>query len=341
MEQQHANQQILSLPPDASRNFQISLAYHNIGRPFSALLRANSTMNWATMAKWASNTVGMGIRKKFLPHWIDELLAKWPAWIRKAVEKDADLLDRLFDQLLNVTSIALSGGNKAVFIEIGGAFSAFGVAVANMTKPDGGERMRAYVKRFAPEQAQLANAMTLYYRAMWEARNRTQLIFYANALVALEEQTRVQKYLEEAFFSNVTIRILGRNVTLDFSPLFTRLLMSLIMPNELLWMRHDVPVRPWDGYDWAHGLEALTTPGSESFYSRFCPASRAGTSVSDWVPLHERMRYILALFRSRQDEPWNGCSPFLPAQAESIHKGGTPPEDELCLPYNVSQCCEL
>ena len=141
VEQQHANQQILSLPPDASRNFQISLAYHNIGRPFSALLRANSTMNWATMAKWASNIVGMGIRKKFLPHWIDELLAKWPAWIRKAVEKDADLLDRLFDQLLNVTSIALSGGNKAVFIEIGGAFSAFGVAVANMTKPDGGERM--------------------------------------------------------------------------------------------------------------------------------------------------------------------------------------------------------
>ena len=40
----------------------------------------------------------------------------------------SDLLDRLLEPLLNVTSVALSGGNRAVFVEIGGAFSAFGVA---------------------------------------------------------------------------------------------------------------------------------------------------------------------------------------------------------------------
>ena len=116
------NAHILALPPDASRNFQISLAYQDIGVQFSALLRANATMNWATMAKWASNTVGMGIRDQFLPHWVDELLAGWPAWVRQAAEKDADLLDRLLEPLLNVTSVALSGGNRAVFVaEQGGA----------------------------------------------------------------------------------------------------------------------------------------------------------------------------------------------------------------------------
>ena len=333
------NAQILALPPDASRNFQISLAYQDIGVQFSALLHANATMNWATMAKWASNTVGMGIRDQFLPHWVDELLAGWPAWVRQAAEKDADLLDRLLEPLLNVTSVALSGGNRAVFVEIGGAFSAFGVAFANATAPDEA-RLAAYLARFTPDQAQLAQAMSLYYRATFEAENRTQLVFYANALVALEEQTRVQPYLETAFFANVTVKIFGRNVTLDFSPLFTRLLMSLVMPDELLWMRHDVPKRPWDGRDWAVGLDELTTPGAAEFYAQFCPPTRANTSVTDWVPLHQRMKYILALFRSRQDEPYNLCSPFTMAQETEIRAGGVPSEESLCLPYNVSACCE-
>ena len=331
---------ILQLPPTPSRNFQISQAYHEFGLLFSKVLRAPPMMNWATMAKWASNTVGMGIRKQFLPHWVDEVLARWPKWVRDAAEKDAALLDRLFDKLLGTTSDALSAGNRAVFAEIGGAFTTFGLAVANMSGPDGGERMREYRKRFAPSQAQLAQAMELYYQAMWDAPNRTQLVFYANALVALEEQTRVQTYLEEAFFANVSVRVLGHNVTLDFSPLFTRLLMSLVMPNELLWMRHDVPPRPWDGKDWAAGLDALTIPASAAFYDRFAPAdTRAGTSVTDWVPLHMRMKYILALFRARQDEPFNRCGPYTSAQVGLIWAGAAPQEAALCLPYNTTRCC--
>ena len=112
------------------------------------------------------------------------------------------------------------------------------------------------------------------------------------------------------------------------------------MPDELLWMRHDVPKRPWDGRDWAVGLDELTTPGAAKFYAQFCPPTRANTSVTDWVPLHQRMKYILALFRSRQDEPYNGCAPFTAAQEVEIRAGGVPSEGDLCLPYNVSACCE-
>ena len=56
--------------------------------------------------------------------------------------------------------------------------------------------------------------------------------------------------------------------------------------------------------------------------------------------LHQRMKYILALFRSRQDEPYNLCSPFTMAQETEIRAGGVPSEESLCLPYNVSACCE-
>ena len=65
----------------------------------------------------------MGVRKTMLPHWVDEVLSRWPKWVRWVAAEDAKLLDRLFDHALTITSDALSGGNKAVFIEIGGAFS--------------------------------------------------------------------------------------------------------------------------------------------------------------------------------------------------------------------------
>ena len=116
-------------------------------------------------------------------------------------------------------------------------------------------------------------------------------------------------------------------------------MMSLVMPDELLWMRHDVPPRPWDGHDWAAGLEVLRLPASAAFYARFAPAGRAGTAVRDWVPLHERMRYILALFRARQDEPWSRCGPYTPDQTARIWGGALPDEQSLCLPYNVTRCC--
>ena len=47
----------------------------------------------------------------------------------------------------------------------------------------------------------------------------------------------------------------------------TKLLMSLVMPGEILFMHKDLPPRPWDGADWAAGTVSfpnskLTLPSS-------------------------------------------------------------------------------
>ena len=97
------------MPPNAIRNFQITQSYHEIGLLFSQLLRANTTTNWPTMASWASQTVGIGIRKEMLPHWIDAVLAKWPKWVRNALKFDSLLIDKIFHKILEEVSLPLSG----------------------------------------------------------------------------------------------------------------------------------------------------------------------------------------------------------------------------------------
>ena len=288
------NAQILALPPDASRNFQISLAYQDIGVQFSALLRANATMNWATMAKWASNTVWAWASATSSCR-TGRRAARGLARVGAAGGRDdADLLDRLLEPLLNATSVA-PGGNRAVLVEIGGAFSAFGVAFANATAPDEA-RLAAYLARFTPDQRSSRRRWPVLSRDLRGGESNAARILRKRAF-ALEEQTRVQPYLETAFYANVTVDIFGRNVTLDFSPPFTRLLMSLVMPAAV-----DAPRRAeaaWDGRDWAVGLDELTTPGAAEFYAQFARRRAPNTSVTDWVPLHQRMKYIRALFRSR------------------------------------------
>jgi len=331
---------ILTMPPNGLRNLQITQTYHEIGLLFQQLTRTSPQANWPSIATWASNTVGMGIRKTMLPHWVDEVLEGWPVWVRKALKLDADLLDKVFDRLLNTTSLALSGGNALVFDEIGTAFSRFGVYFANASLTPAPTRLEALLATFPPASP-LRQALTFYYRAMHEPANATQLVYYANAIVGLDEQTKLQPFIYTAFLSNVSVHILGRSVTLNFSAPMTRLLMSLIMPGEVLFMGRDLPPRPMDGRAWSVGLDNLSLPGLLPYYLQFAPSatSLAHTAATDWVPLAQRMRYVWPMFRSRQDNSQNDCPPFNSSQVEMIFEGFPPAEESLCLPYDLQRCC--
>merc|ERR1711939_278322 len=108
------------------------------------------------------------------------------------------------------------------FDEVGTSFARFGIHFANLTRPDT-TRLERYLNGFFVNQSNLSRAMHMYYRAMWEPTNRTQLIFYANALVGLHEQVRLQPDLVKAFLSNVTVNIAGHPVRIlpDLAPLAT------------------------------------------------------------------------------------------------------------------------
>jgi len=267
----------------------------------------------------------------------------WPQWLRDAAMLSSEVADVVCNQLLIEVSRSLSDGNALVFQEIGGSFTRFGLFFAEQSAigPDS-DLLTKFLQTLNPStQPLLIEAFTYYYRSMWEPTNRTQLLYYANALIGLDEQMRLQPALEGAFLSNYTIEVLGHNVTLHVESLMTLVFEAFLMPGEILWVREDVPPRPWDRRAWAPGLEHLTLPGLEALYRRFVPTddTLAHTGARNWVRLADRMRYVWPMFRGRQDGPHNGCGPFSPAQIDAIWSGQAPKEREICLPYNVTACC--
>ena len=109
-----------------------------------------------------------------------------------------------------------------------------------------------------------------------------------------------------------------------------------------MWTDKDFPPRPWDGKDWATGLESLTLPGLSDMYLDFVPTlnSRNGTASTNWVELNQRMRWVLPLFRGRQDSARNFCNLFTNDQVADIWAGNAPKERGLCIPYDL-QCCNM
>ena len=114
------------------------------------------------------------------------------------------------------------------------------------------------------------------------------------------------------------------------------------MPDEILWVRKDVPPRKWDhNKPWAPGLETLSFPGLLELYRTYVPTDNSleHTGAVNWVRLSDRMRYVWPMFRGRQDGPNNNCDPFNREQVAKIWSGQALHEQEICLPYDVARCC--
>lgn len=178
---------------------------------------------------------------------------------------------------------------------------------------------------------------------MWEPTNRTQLLFFANALVGLHEQTRLQNDLEKAFLANVTVDIFGHAVRIlpNLAPLATQLIMRMVLPNETLPTDQNVTPRPWDGANWPTDLETIRMEEARNLYLWAVPSETelSGTGARDWTSLQQRMRWVWPMFRSRQDNPLNNCPPYSQQVTEAFWANELPAEDHICIPYTLA-CCK-
>jgi hypothetical protein len=180
---------------------------------------------------------------------------------------------------------------------------------------------------------------------------KAQHMLVANAQTGLHEQIRLQPFIAgslNAPIENTLARIweqrsthqadssllgrihalwdrLGASVVHDAKSVWNMFsaeeLMTLSVPGQVLHLGSQLPPVPPGKRLYPEMLSELSNYAAIELleqYDALDPQAEGYVGASDWTVLAQRMRYIIALFRSRQQEPSMLQQPFLPAQYEQI-----------------------
>jgi len=299
---------------------------------------------WPSLAAWASNSVGVSIRKELPSGWFESITQGLPKELVKLLLLFPKLVYKLIvsSGLLDQTSYQLGIANKAIFLEVGTAFAQCGVYFLNLTTPDN-NRVRLYNKTFCPDRiCQIVKeGMYWYYRATFEPDLKLQVEYTcaANAQIGNAEQTRLSPYITKSLFhANFTFSAFGFNFNISAENLITKYMICLVYPNEFFDAGYDVT--PYQGHNWPQQLISFNSTEVQNLYLTFInqTTSLKGTAAHNWDLLNERLRFIVPLFRSRQQDDYVvTCPPFTPAQTKMILSGIKPDSKDLCLSAN---CCD-
>ncbi|CAN5847292.1 hypothetical protein BH23GEM9_BH23GEM9_04530 [soil metagenome] len=355
------------------RNLLITHCYHEL----AVALRTHTgpRANWCTFATWASRQAGRTIRGEDLH---EALLARFSALPETRAVAAALLAGassaassvRLagiagelvraieLDGALARASAAVAAGNLKVFAEIAAEFARFLAALAQ------GESVDAFLDSLRdgdPPDGQrlLKDAFAAYREALsaGDAGLRAQLLHYANLLIGLHEQTRLQPEIAAAMncaFDADAVRsrllerllpgvwrrwryraaaLLGRRPPLD--DLLDRLLaaaqaelrrlvtanaMTLEFPGRTLRLGRDVAGTH------APSLARITEPRLAALLRRvdLTPDDVRGSAAADWSVLEQRMHFIADLFRCHHEVDTLFSPPYTSVQLAALRAGRMP-----------------
>lgn len=278
--------QIVAMPDAAARNVLITQAYHDISVETASVLGTRS-INWCTMAAWASRRAGQTIRGEDVRGQpvFSILLSRFPAGARLARE-------------LRAISAVIGAGNREVFMEVAPAFVAFLEAFGRGARADREDegRLLAFMRRFEPGPAreggqdELRRAFELYHHALSEPRpkRKAEQIHAANLLIALQEQTRLQGRI-------------AASMPAGLAPLITKAVLSLEIGGSVTYrLGADLPARPFAAH-----LDTIEDPELRALILRFDPDihTTRGSAADRWDVLDDRMRFIVDLFRLHGSDP--------------------------------------
>jgi hypothetical protein len=340
---------IAALESPVLRNLEITNAYSVLAAAVAA--RSGTGANWCTFATWASRQAGATIRgEDTLDLLMDRLgggsllhpARSFGRWLlRRGLFDRESRLGRAMSRLhtpfdaVELASDAVARGNRKVFEEIGYEFARW------LTDPPG------FLDSLRPGdppdgQRLLRAAFTLYSVPTLGPQQR----FYANLLIGLHEQTRLQPEICEALDAPyVTSEELGRRLCPNARPrvrklaaavagpvqgwvaelsreVITHSLMVLSVPGRVLLLGRDL-VDPFPEV-----LRLLTDEELAALVAQFEPAAGADRSGAiDWSDLHQRMHYIIHLFRAFHETHDLFDAPFTPDQVAQILAGVIPDGD--------------
>ena len=339
------------------RNLEITYCYSRLAAAFAE--RTGKGANWCTYATWASRQAGETIRGEDLRENLERGLwhGRWllhPAatlgrrLLKRGLFQPKTRLGRLTAELhtpfdaFGRASDSVARGNLKVFAEIGLVFARY----------LDGEPLH--------EQGLLAQAFAHYDRMQAESdpQRRGELALLANLEIGLHEQTRLQPQILEALdAASATQEDLGRRVLGALFPsapswwrilngpataavalaaraiqrasskvareVITDSMMVLALPGRVLALGTNLA----DPYP--HELADPADPELKELLARFEPVTPEldDCGARDWSDLHQRMHYIVHLFRAFQPNEQLADPPFTPEQVASFGRGVVPAGD--------------
>ncbi len=259
-----------------------------------------------------------------------------------------------------LASDAVARGNRKVFAEIGLQFARYLAECPEDAAPDSAE-LQAFLDGLEPGepphgQDRLRTAFIRYQRERLseDSKMRAELMLLANLEIGLHEQTRLQPEIAQAIDApfvtaedlgqrllgliptarrwrarprRAARRVLGRGampVQRILSELareaITHALMVLTLPGRILALGADLP-GPYPG-----ALRVLVDAELAELVAGFEPAAGLpdDCGAHDWADLHQRMHYIIHLFRAFHASADLLDAPFSPAQLEQLGAGVIP-----------------
>ena len=354
------------------RNLLITDAYHRLSLAVRTCTGAGA--NWCTFATWASKQAGHTIRREDLLDFLRarlrssaELAPLLRALLPLTVLQSGDhLIAAIADAINDDPSFAraarsVAEGNLKVFQEIAIQFAHF-LAAETSSSPGAFEQFLATLAPGDPPQGQrlLADAFKAYHRALNETNPsaRAQRLFYANVLIGLHEQTRLQPEIAAALnagFDEANVRrhllaallpsfwrrvrykvsgwfgarppldeILARLLTLvqrELRHIVTAEVMTLQFPGGVIVrLGHDL------AGSFPPALATIAHIELMAFLQRYDVTmdSVKGTGAKDWSVLAQRMHLIMDLFRCRHE--WDPLfePPFSATQVREMQNGRRP-----------------
>jgi len=343
------------------RNLQITQSYHDLSSAMHRWLGGRDA-NWCTFATWASKQAGAFIRNDEVPRGLRELLGIEAGGAGPATPAHRSWLLGFVVATVEDVSRHIADGNRKVYAELGPIFARFLQAFGD-DLGDAGRTIDDFCATLKPGdtadggQERLRRAFRYYHaaRSVEDAKQRAEQILLANLLVGQHEQIRLQSAIAgslDAPFDVALERAERRAAALrlrDATRQLLRFVIRLVMPRALrdakdLWIRaetefmmtlalpdgtlhlgDDLPPLP-DGRSFPPELEQIRNSDLTAFLAdiRAARGPASGSGADNWADLDDRMVFIAALFRSRQQDERLLQQPFAPDQAAVIRDGGVP-----------------
>ena len=286
----------------------------------------------------------------FLLAWIDGTHAtssRTSTWLVRRLERGGFHALHFAKDVLGTVTDAIGGGNQNVFANIAPPFA----ELLTRWNDHGGrldaEQRAAFLAHLRDENDEeqgtyLANAFAATFEAhdAESERERAQKLLYANACIGYVEQLRVQPYIKTALNAPIAdlfveaahahllerlpkviavpytklvlpvLRSFAKVLEAEFRRLSTEWLMTLNLPEQKLRLGENVPPLA-DGALYPPHLDTLDRDQPLGIMEQIRATDIALTAAEDWQSFEQRMQYIGALFRSRQQERPLWGQPFV------------------------------